>query len=73
MFPYAVSFRIMSKTHEKLMSSGAAAVELGVTERRVRQLCEAGRIGRRVDGLRDWILTAEEVERLKKSRQSTAG
>ena len=60
----------MSK--KKLLSTAEVAEILDVSDRRVRQLCEAGGFGTKVGG-RDWIISCEELERLRKDRQHTAG
>ncbi len=38
-----------------------AAERLGVSDRRVRQFCLAGRLGRRIG--RDWAITEAQVEK----------
>jgi excisionase family DNA binding protein len=40
-----------------------AAAELGISEQRVRQLCAAGRLGRKVGNF--WIITREELDAFK--------
>ncbi len=44
----------------ELLSTAQAATALGITEMRVRQLCQDGRMGRRIGDT--WVITPEEIE-----------
>lgn len=48
------------KEGEVLLSTAEAAEVLGISERRVRALCAAGRMGRQVGTT--WVITPEEIE-----------
>jgi len=50
-----------------LFDSQGAAKYLGVTRCRIRQLCQEGRLGRKVG--RQWIMEADELERFKKIKR----
>ena len=56
-----VDLYLTPRVQEGFMSTADAAQALGIKERRVRQLCTGGRMGRRVG--RDWAITPEEIER----------
>lgn len=43
------------------MTVKEVAASLGISEKRVREYCRAGRLGRKVG--RQWIITKEEFER----------
>ena len=47
-----------------LMSAPEAAVVLGISEVRVRQLCRKGRLGNRVG--KQWIITSDELKQFAK-------
>ena len=47
-----------------LLSVAEVAKRLRLSERRVRQLCEDGRLGRRVGG-RVWVVSEREVVRFE--------
>jgi excisionase family DNA binding protein len=42
------------------LTTRQAAEVLGISETRIRQLCQEGRMGKRVG--RDWVITPEEIE-----------
>jgi len=46
--------------YKDLLSTAEAAEVLGISERRVRALCQSGRMGRQVGGT--WVITPKEVE-----------
>ena len=48
----------------ELMSTEEAARVLGVSVRRVRQLCRSYNLGTRIGGR--WVLDAEEIDRFRK-------
>lgn len=49
------------------MTVAEVAIELGVSEERVRKLCQQGRIGTKIAGV--WLIEREELERFKKRRR----
>lgn len=49
------------------MTVAEVAVELGVSEERVRKLCQQGRMGTKIAGV--WLIEREELERYKKRRR----
>ena len=49
--------------YKDLMDTKQAAVRLGVSEQRVRQLCEAGDFGKKFAGR--WMITEAELRRFK--------
>jgi excisionase family DNA binding protein len=51
-------------TQTEFLSVEEAAAELGLTSRRVRQICEQGTIGQRVGGV--WIIERRELEKFKR-------
>ena len=53
-----------TSTKEKFLDTNGAAKALGLSQIRVRQLCQDGRLGTLV-GSR-YVITAEEIERFKK-------
>ena len=53
----------------ELMNVKAVAKELRISEVRVRQLCQEGRIGSKVG--RDWVITREELEAFKETPRPT--
>jgi excisionase family DNA binding protein len=55
----------------KPITTTEAAEMLGVSEERVRQLCQAGEIGRKFADR--WLLTREEVEDFKPRHKRTRG
>jgi hypothetical protein len=58
----------MAKARKRLFTTGDAAAELGVSDRRIRALCATHDIGEMVtDRLR--LLTAADVEKLKTVRK----
>lgn len=48
----------------ELLSVKEVAGELGVSENRVREYCQEGRLGEKVG--RQWVITREELEAFKK-------
>lgn len=48
----------------ELLSVKEVAEELGVSENRVREYCQEGRLGGKVG--RQWVITREELEAFKK-------
>lgn len=46
-----------------MMTVGQAAIELGISERRVRTLCETGRITATRFGARNWLILSVEGAR----------
>lgn len=50
---------------DAIYTTTAAAEYLGLSTARVRALCAAGRLGRKV-GLRAYLMTADELRRFKK-------
>lgn len=53
---------------DSLLSTKDAAKAMGINERRVRQFCDEGRMGRKVGDT--WVITPEEIER---NRERKAG
>jgi excisionase family DNA binding protein len=53
----------------KLLTTAEAADRLGISEVRIRQLCQDGRLGRKIG--RDWLFTAEEVESFRRQSRPT--
>lgn len=49
------------------MDVAQAAVELNVSEERVRKLCQQGRFGRKIAGV--WIITRSELDEYKRGRR----
>jgi excisionase family DNA binding protein len=47
-----------------MLTTAQAAKLLGVTDVRVRHLCQEGRLGSKVG--RDWVITEEEIERFER-------
>lgn len=50
-----------------MMTAKQAAKALGLSVERVRQLCQAGVMGRKVG--RDWLITPDEVARYRENRR----
>jgi hypothetical protein len=61
---------MMAISSEPITTTDAADI-LGVSEERVRQLCQGGFIGRKFGN--QWLLTADEVERFKPNHKRTPG
>lgn len=61
---------MMTVSNEPITTAEAAEL-LGVTEIRVRQLCQDGKIGRKFGN--QWLLTSEEIERFKPNYKRTPG
>jgi excisionase family DNA binding protein len=53
------------------MTVTEVANELGVSEERVRKLCQAGRMGEKVAGV--WLITRDEFETFKNSYTGNPG
>ena len=47
----------------KLVDTKEAAARLGVSEQRIRQFCEGGRLGRKFAGR--WVMTEKELRAFK--------
>lgn len=53
------------------MTVSEAAIELNVSEERIRKLCQAGRIGEKVAGV--WLISRDEFEAFKKTYTGKPG
>lgn len=51
-----------------MLTVAKAAEELGLTARRIRQMCESGELKAEKLG-RDWLIERESVERAKEGRE----
>jgi excisionase family DNA binding protein len=54
---------------DQILSTQEAAVFLGLTDGRVRQMILAGEVAAQRHGKHAWAIARAELERLKKSRQ----
>lgn len=60
----ADSGSIMNMTRAKYFTTAEAAEKLGLDERRVRQFCEAGRLGVKIG--RNWAISEADLKRFAK-------
>jgi excisionase family DNA binding protein len=58
----------MAEELSDMLTTAAAAAELGVNDSRVRQLLRAGELAGVKIG-RDWVIPRQEIERFKKERE----
>lgn len=55
---------------DDMYTTAKAAEKLGISEIRVRQLCQQGRLGRKVG--RDWVISLDEINDYRRKREAQA-